>query len=87
MSSRINVTLTTPGLKDKAQNVYNNMGMSLSTAINIFLKQSVRENKMPFLPSNEANHATVPLTSDRDLRKIINEIEHGYKGERHHLIE
>ena len=34
--------------KKEAQELFKNMGMSLTTAINIFLKQAVREQRIPF---------------------------------------
>lgn len=40
-------------LKQQASELYESMGMSLSTAINVFLRQSVREHRMPFQPSAE----------------------------------
>ena len=38
-------------VKNKAAELYESMGMSLSTAINVFLRQSVNERGMPFRPS------------------------------------
>ena len=42
--------------KRKAQKLFKDLGLSLSTAINIFLKQSIREKGIPFyissLPEN-----------------------------------
>ena len=40
-------------LKRQAAELYESMGMSLNTAINVFLRQSVREQRMPFQPSLE----------------------------------
>lgn len=34
--------------KKEAQELFKDMGMSLTTAINIFLKQAVREQRIPF---------------------------------------
>ena len=39
---------TDPAIKREAKELYADMGMDLSTAINIFLRQSIRENGMPF---------------------------------------
>ena len=39
---------TDPAIKREARELYADMGMDLSTAINIFLRQSIRENGMPF---------------------------------------
>lgn len=38
-------------LKQQASALYESMGMSLSTAINVFLRQSVREQRLPFQPT------------------------------------
>lgn len=38
-------------LKAQAAALYESMGMSLNTAINVFLRQSVKEQRMPFTPS------------------------------------
>lgn len=39
-----------PELKKQATDLYENIGMSLSTAINVFLRQSVLDGCMPFKP-------------------------------------
>ena len=36
------------GLKEDAQRLFNEIGMSMSTAVNIFSKQCVKEGKIPF---------------------------------------
>ena len=35
-------------VKAKAQELFSDLGIDLSTAINIFLRQSIRENAIPF---------------------------------------
>lgn len=35
-------------VKAKAQELFADFGMDLSTAINIFLRQAIRENRIPF---------------------------------------
>jgi len=35
-------------LKDEADQVFNEMGMNLTTAITIFVRQAVRQKKIPF---------------------------------------
>ena len=37
-----------PQVKEDAEAVFDQMGLSMSTAINIFLKQVIRTNKIPF---------------------------------------
>lgn len=40
-------------LKEQAKEVYSELGMDLTTAVTIFLKQSVRESSIPFQPHLE----------------------------------
>lgn len=47
-------------LKKQASELYESMGMSLNTAINVFLRQSVKEQRMPFQPSAAPMSATPP---------------------------
>ena len=37
-----------PELKEQAQDLFESLGMNLTTAVNIFLRQSVREQAIPF---------------------------------------
>lgn len=45
-------------LKQQAADLYDELGMSLTTAVTVFLKQSVRERRMPFRPSFSEETAT-----------------------------
>ena len=44
-------------IKVKAQELFADFGLDLSTAINIFLRQAVRENSIPFSISREVPNA------------------------------
>ena len=37
-----------PELKARAENLFSDLGMTLTTAITIFFRQAVRENRIPF---------------------------------------
>ena len=37
-----------PELKAQAENLFADLGMSLTTAITVFFRQAVRENRIPF---------------------------------------
>ena len=37
-----------PELKSQAEALFNDLGMNLTTAITVFFRQSVRENRIPF---------------------------------------
>lgn len=44
-------------VKTKAQELFADLGLDLSTAINIFLRQSIRENCIPFNIQREVPNA------------------------------
>ena len=57
----VNVTFRVDeDIKKQADDLFGDLGMSLSTAFNIFLRQSVREQGLPFAVSkNVPNKATL----------------------------
>lgn len=71
-------------LKQQAQELFSDLGLNLSTAVNIFLKQAVRERSIPF-------HIGDPFYSRANqeyLAKIINDTESGKaKLTSHELLE
>ena len=36
-------------IKSKAQEIFNSLGLDMTTAINLFLRQTVRQNDLPFI--------------------------------------
>ena len=51
-----------PELKEQAQALFDSLGLSLSAAVNVFLRQAVREQAIPFrigepLPNADTLHA------------------------------
>ena len=47
--ANVNITVRMDeGLKKEAEALYDQLGMSMTTAINIFVSQSVREGRIPF---------------------------------------
>ena len=47
-------------LKSQADSLFSQLGMNMTTAFNIFLRQSVREGRIPFdIPINTPNAQTV----------------------------
>lgn len=54
-------------IKAKAQDLFADFGMDLSTAINIFLRQAIRENRIPFLIQREdPNITTLEAMADAE---------------------
>ena len=61
-------------LKDEAESLFKDLGMSLSTAFNIFLRQAVRMQAIPFsLSRGITNRAT--LTAMREAERIAEDPE------------
>ncbi len=59
--STVNVTFRVDeSLKQEAEILYKDLGMSLSTAFNVFLRQSIREQRLPFeVRKNVPNASTI----------------------------
>lgn len=65
LTSTINVNVP-KNVKDEATALFNNLGLNMSTAINMFLKRSISERGIPFeikelTPSNEFKEAMQEL--------------------------
>ncbi len=59
-------------IKAKAQELFSDFGLDLSTAINIFLRQSIRENSIPFYITRE--------TPKQDTLSALEEFEEYQKN-------
>ena len=46
-------------VKAQAQELFSDLGLDLSTAINLFFKQSIRENSIPFFIHRDGNNHPV----------------------------
>ncbi len=64
--SAINTTIKIdPILKEQSQTLFESLGLNLSSAINIFLRQAVREQAIPFrVGSPQPNAETVQAILD-----------------------
>ena len=72
-------------IKKKAERTFNDIGISMSTAINIYLKTVVRENRIPFELSAD------PFYSDENMSRLRESIRQVRDGEKklteHEIIE
>jgi DNA-damage-inducible protein J len=84
MSNTINVTIRLDrDIKERAECLFNDLGMNLSTAFNIFARQSLRQGKIPFEIAD-------PFYSEKNqahLQEAIEYIETGGELYSHDLIE
>ena len=70
-TATINVTLRLDkNLKEQADEFFNNLGLSLNSAINMFIKQSLRERQLPFLPSLNTPNAETRAALDEADRML-----------------
>ena len=68
-NSNINVR-TTEDIKKGAEVILNGLGLNISSAVNLFLKQVINYRGIPFdlrLPNKETLHAMDDIESNRNL--------------------
>ena len=80
MSSTTIAIRTDPEVKAQAQEVFKTMGLDMTTAINMFLRQTISEHRLPFQPGltpfeqavlDAASEPSVPVRDIQELREII----------------
>lgn len=72
-------------LKDEAEKLFDELGLNMSSAFNVFLKQSIRQGGIPF----EITTKIEPFYSESNinvLNRLLNEANAGKLTE-HDLIE
>ena len=67
-AATINVTFRLDkSLKEQADEFFSQLGLSLNSAVNMFIKQSLRERQLPFRPSlNTPNAETIAAFKEAD---------------------
>ena len=73
------------GLKEKADFLFDELGLTMTTAINMFVKQAVRQGRIPFEITTHAD----PFYSDSNMRVLRQSIADADAGKltEHNLIE
>ena len=72
-------------LKRGAEKTLNDIGLSMSTAINIFLKTVVRENRIPFELSADPFYSKENM---KELERLVHAVRSGESTlKEHELIE
>ena len=67
-TANINVR-TDAAVKAQAQQIFESIGLDLSTAVNLFLKQTVRANNLPFVVGAMYFHPDDPLIAFPQVRR------------------
>jgi len=67
-------------LKRNAEKIFNELGLNMSTAMNIFLRYSVRYGGIPFelrvdKPNSETLSAIDDVNNNRNMSKIFNSVD------------
>ena len=84
MAGTINVTIRLDReVKEQAERMFNDFGMNLSTAFNIFARQSLRQGKIPF----EIYDPFYSEKNQAELNRRIADAEAGRNLSVHELIE
>ena len=75
MTTTTNLNIRTDKeIKDAAEQIFNELGISMTTAVNMFLRQTIRTNGIPFeLKLNTPNAVT--LAAVEEGRKIARDPE------------
>ena len=63
---------TDKDIKDKAEAIFNELGLNLTTAINIFLRTAIREHGIPFELKLEVPNETTVKAVEKG-RKLVND--------------
>ena len=83
MADTINVTIRLDReVKEQAEQMFNDFGMNLSTAFNIFVRQSLRQGKIPF-------EIYDPFYSEKNQARLAHSFKEAEAGKLtvHELIE
>ena len=60
-------------VKEQAQQVFNNLGMDMTTAINIFLRQAIQYQGLPFDVRLDENRNLLEVLTDLDQNRNMSQ--------------
>ena len=60
-------------VKEQAQQVFNNLGMDMTTAINIFLRQAIQYQGLPFDVRLDENRKLLQVLMDLDQNRNMSQ--------------
>ena len=60
-------------VKEQAQQVFNNLGMDMTTAINIFLRQAIQYQGLPFDVRLDENRKFLEVLTDLDQNRNMSQ--------------
>lgn len=72
------------GLKRQSEALFSEMGMSMTTAITLFIKQAVREQRIPFEIRVDPFYSAQNMAH---LKRVAEDVKAGRNLHEHELIE
>ena len=63
-------------LKEKAEKLFDELGLNMTTAINIFVRQSIRQGAIPFEITTQVD----PFYSESNIRTLKESIKEAEEG-------
>ena len=77
MSETTNISIRMEkDLKEQAERLFNDLGMTMSTALNIFVRQAVRQGKIPFEITTYTDNF-YSLENMKRIKKSIQSFQNG----------
>jgi DNA-damage-inducible protein J len=73
-------------IKQEADKIFEDMGMSTASAVRLFLRQSIISRKLPFQPVAQEEDGFYGKANLKRLRSAIAQLKRG-EGQVHELIE
>ncbi|WP_130806166.1 type II toxin-antitoxin system RelB/DinJ family antitoxin [Senegalia massiliensis] len=73
--AQINIRID-DNLKEKAEKLFDELGLNMSTAFNIFIRQSIREGGIPFEITTQVDS----FYSESNMRTLIESIKEADEG-------
>ncbi|MFA5536659.1 MAG: type II toxin-antitoxin system RelB/DinJ family antitoxin [Bacillota bacterium] len=78
-TTNINIRIDSK-VKQQAETIFNELGLNMSTAMNIFLRHSIRYGGIPFdlrlnLPNEDTLDAIEDVNNNRNLSKTFDSVE------------
>lgn len=77
-TANINIR-TDKEVKEAAEKIFEQLGLNMTTAINMFLRQSIRENGIPFYPTLDVPNAITAAAMEEGKRIAGDKNIKGYK--------
>lgn len=79
MTTNLNIR-TEKNVKDKAEKIFKELGLNMTTAVNMFLKTTVRENGIPFELKLDIPNKTTLASFEEGERLIKDKTAPRYKS-------